>query len=410
MADKKEQSYMASADIPAQKTNPYDTGPFIAAPGASRRWMNWLFADKSRMFWILQTSGWLGFFVLHYLSVSTFVAGRSPDSLLYSAASSLISLLTTSILARPIYQFARRQGPVFLLLIVIIATILMAIAMGAMKARTFSVLFGNDWMDFRGTMVENENFFFLILPDVWVNLFLLGSWAGFYFGINYYLNLRNEMERALVSARLADQAQLKMLRYQLNPHFLFNTLNAISTLVLEKDGKHANTMLTQLSAFLRYSLDSDPLQKTSLAEEIRALKLYLEIEQTRFGDRLTVNFDVDEAAMDARVPSLILQPAIENSIKYAIARMESGGIITVKARCEGKKLAMEVCDNGPDAPADPTSLLKHESTGVGLINMRERLIYMYQDRSEFKVRRVDPEGLCVSLRIPFETRSADIRG
>ena len=86
------------------------TGPFIAAPGSSREWMNWIFADKARMFWILQIAGWLGFFALHILSVSTFVAGRSSDSLLYSVASSLIGFLTTSILARPIYRFARRQG------------------------------------------------------------------------------------------------------------------------------------------------------------------------------------------------------------------------------------------------------------------------------------------------------------
>ncbi|MHA7873612.1 MAG: sensor histidine kinase, partial [Hyphococcus sp.] len=306
-----------------------DSGPFIDAPGRSRRWMNWLFADKGRMFWVLQIAGWLGFFILHVLSVSTFVAGRSADSLLYSVASSLIGFLTTTILARPIYRFARRQGPALLLLIAITATVFMAVAMSAMKAQTFGILFGNAWMDTRGAAFNTTNYLLLLIPDVPVNLFLLGSWGGFYFGINYYLNLRNEMERAVLSARLADQAQLKMLRYQLNPHFLFNTLNAISTLVLEQDGKQANSMLTQLSAFLRYSLDSDPLQKTSLAEEVRALKLYLEIEKTRFADRLQVNFEIDDEAMDARVPSLILQPAIENAIKYAIAQMESGGVIRI---------------------------------------------------------------------------------
>ena len=396
---------MTAAEIPSRRA-----GPFIAAPGASRQWMNWFFADKGRMFWILQITGWLSFFVLHILSVSTFVAGRSTDSLLYSVASSLIGFLTTTILARPIYRFARRQGPAMLLIIVMTSTILMAVAMGAMKAQTFGVLFGNAWMDFRGAMVGTSNFMFLILPDLPVNLFLLGSWAGFYFGINYYLNLRNEIERALVSARLADQAQLKMLRYQLNPHFLFNTLNAISTLVLDQEGRQANSMLTQLSAFLRYSLDSDPLQKTSLAEEVRALKLYLEIEKTRFGDRLQVEFEIDEDTLDARVPSLILQPAIENAIKYAIAKMESGGKITIRAQSEGKMLRMEVCDNGPDAPEDPASLLNDATTGVGLINMRERLVYMYQDRSEFSLRRVEPEGLCVALRIPFEKRGADHKG
>ncbi len=366
--------------------------------------MNWLFADKGRMFWVLQTAGWLGFFILHVLSVSTFVAGRSSDSLLYSVASSLIGFLTTSILARPVYRFARRQGPVLLLLIALSSTILMAFAMSAMKAQTFGILFGNAWMDMRGEAFGTSNYLLLLVPDVPVNLFLLGSWAGFYFGINYYLNLRNETERAVLAARLADQAQLKMLRYQLNPHFLFNTLNAISTLVLEQDGKQANKMLSQLSAFLRYSLDSDPLQKTSLAEEIRALELYLEIEKTRFGDRLTVSFDVEEEALNAYVPSLILQPAIENAIKYAIAKIERGGEIRIVAKHKGRNLCMEVCDNGPEAPDDPNELLRNAKTGVGLVNMRDRLVYLYQDRSSFKLERAEPQGLCVRLTIPFDTR------
>ncbi len=390
---------MTTAEIPAQHH-----GPFVSASGRSARWMNWLFADKGRMFWILQITGWLGFFVLHILSVSTFVAGRTPDSLLYSAASSGIGLLTTSILARPIYRLARNQGPVLLLAIVLTSTIIMAISMSAMKAQTFGVLFGNAWMDLRGASLGTTNYLLLIVPDLPVNLFLLGSWAGFYFGINYYLNLRNEMERALLSGRLADQAQLKMLRYQLNPHFLFNTLNAISTLVLEQNGKQANDMLTQLSAFLRYSLDSDPLLKTSLAEEVRALKLYLEIEKTRFGDRLKVNFEIDEEALDAPVPSLILQPAIENAIKYAIAQMEGGGEITITGKREGNMLHLRVCDNGPNAPADPSKILTDSKNGVGLVNMRDRLTYMYQDRGQFHLSKLEPQGLCVSIKLPFENR------
>ena len=173
---------------------------------------------------------------------------------------------------------------------------------------------------------------------------------------------------------------------------------------MENDGKHANTMLTQLSAFLRYSLDSDPLQKTSLAEEVRALKLYLEIEKTRFGERLQVNFDIEDEAMDAAVPSLILQPAIENAIKYAIAQMVSGGEISIIAKRDGNRLHLRVCDNGPEAPEDPSKILTDSKNGVGLVNMRDRLAYMYQDRSEFRLSKLDPQGLCVSLKIPFENR------
>ncbi|NNL88395.1 MAG: histidine kinase [Marinicaulis sp.] len=397
--EKNERTFMSTANI----TTP-ESGPFIGSTGRANHWMNWLFADKGRMFWVLQIAGWLGFFILHVLSVSVFVGGRNPDSILYSLASSLIGFLTTSILARPGYRLARSQGPALLFLIALPLTIVMAVAMGAMKAQTFGYLFGNEWMDIRGARFGSTNYLLLILPDLPVNLFLLGSWAGFYFGINYYLNLRNETQRAVLAARLADQAQLKMLRYQLNPHFLFNTLNAISTLVMEQDGKQANRMISQLSAFLRYSLDSDPLQKTSLEEEVRALKLYLQIEETRFADRLNVKFDVEDDVLKAQVPSLILQPAIENAIKYAIAKMEAGGEISITAKRDGNRLCMQVCDNGPDAPEEPEKLLQTSGMGVGLVNMRDRLIYLYQERAEFSLCPVDPQGLCVALTIPLEMK------
>ncbi|MFQ5563013.1 MAG: sensor histidine kinase [Parvularculaceae bacterium] len=379
-------------------------GPFLAAAGKTGRAMNWFFADKERMFWILQTAGWFGFFVLHVVSVSTFIIGPSWSSFVYSAASSAVGFLTTSIIMRPVYRLARNQGPVLLLLIAITATLVMAVAMSAVKAETFIFIFGDEWLRGRSASIGSTNFLLLLIPDLPANLLLLLSWGGFYFGINYYLTLRSETQRALVAARLADQAQLKMLRYQLNPHFLFNTLNAISTLVLENESKFANSMLTRLSAFLRYSLDSDPLQKTTLSEEVRALQLYLDIEKARFGERLSVKKDIDEDALDALAPSLILQPAIENAIKYAIAQMESGGEITIVAKREGEMLRLEVCDNGPNAPDDPESLLRGDS-GVGLVNMRERLAYLYGENQSFSLVKLEPQGLCVRLTLPFETRT-----
>ncbi|MCA8887598.1 MAG: histidine kinase [Parvularculaceae bacterium] len=381
-----------------------DDGPFLTAPGKSRRAMNWFFADRERLFWLLQLTGWLGFFFFHVLSVSSIVAGWSPQSVAYSTAMSIVGLLTTTIVLRPIFQFARRQPPALLLIIAISATVAATFAMSVAKLQTVVLIFGEDWIINRGAALGSTNLLMLLRPDLPPNLFLLMSWGGFYFGINYYLKLRDETERTLIAARLADQAQLKMLRYQLNPHFLFNTLNAISTLVLEKDGRHANEMLTKLSAFLRYSLDSDPLQKTSLAEEIRALQLYLDIEKTRFADRLKITLDVDDDVLDARVPSLILQPAIENSIKYAIAQMEAGGEISILAKRDGDMLRLQVCDNGPNTPDDPAALLARAKTGVGLINMRDRLAHLYGARQNFSLSKLEPRGLCVCLRFPFETK------
>jgi LytS/YehU family sensor histidine kinase len=379
-------------------------GPFVAAQGKSGKAINWFFADKERLFWTLQIAGWLGFLFLHLFSVSPLMGGRTAPSIGYSIVSSLMGFMTTSILLRPIFRFARRQPPAILIATTLVATIGMSIAMTYGKGQALRYFFGDDLFINRIKLLNTENFLFLILPDTPANLFLLLSWAGFYFGINYYLTLRNETERALLSARLADQAQLKMLRYQLNPHFLFNTLNAISTLVLEKEGKAANDMLTRLSAFLRYSLDSDPLQKTTLAEELRALQLYLDIEKTRFCDRLEIAFDIDPDTRFAMVPSLILQPAIENAIKYAIAQMEMGGRISIEAKKEGDMLRLRVCDNGPNAPANPDVVLENAKNGVGLVNMRDRLAHLYGARQSFTLSRLDPTGLCVSLKLPFEMR------
>ncbi|MEL7487361.1 MAG: histidine kinase [Pseudomonadota bacterium] len=386
-------------------------GPFLEAPGKTRRAMNWFFADKERLFWILQTSGWLGFLFLHLFSVATLFSGRSPESLTYSATSAAVGFLTTSILLRPAFRFARRQGPAQMLLCAGLATTVMTITMSVIKAVAIMQIFpyGEEWLRRRSEAIGADNFFVSLIPDMPYNLFLLLSWAGFYFGINYYLTLRSETERALQSARLADQAQLKMLRYQLNPHFLFNTLNAISTLVLEKDGRQANDMLTKLSAFLRYSLDSDPLQKTTLAEEMRALELYLNIERTRFGPRLQFEKKIDEDTLDAMVPSLILQPAIENAIKYAIAKMESGGVITIVAQREDDMLRLDVCDNGPDAPANPEAVLSNPTVGVGLLNMRERLNHLYRGKCVFKLCRVEPNGLCVRIKLPLEFKQPAAR-
>jgi len=380
-------------------------GPFVAAEGRTPRAMNWLFSNKERMFWILQCGGWTGFFFFHLLTVSSLFAGWTQTSLAYSAASSLIGFLTTSIVLRPLFRFARRQHPFALLVIAIGGTLVFAVAMSAAKALMYARIFGSDWLTRRIEQLGTENFLLLLQPDVPYNLFLLVSWGGFYFGINYYLNLRDESQRTIQSARLAEQAQLKMLRYQLNPHFLFNTLNAISTLVLTSDSRQANEMLTKLSAFLRYSLDSDPLQKTSLAEELRALDLYLDIEATRFGERLELVKEIDEDVLEARVPSLILQPAIENAIKYAIGQMESGGQIKIVARREGETLTLQVCDNGPNAPAHPEKLLCDAKQGVGLLNMRDRLAHLYGPTQSFSLSRAEPAGLCVTLKLPLETRS-----
>jgi LytS/YehU family sensor histidine kinase len=204
---------------------------------------------------------------------------------------------------------------------------------------------------------------------------------------------------------MAHEAQLKMLRYQLNPHFLFNTLNAISTLILEHDTAHANQMVTRLSRFLRYSLDNDPMQRVSLDQELAALHLYLDIEQVRFEERLKIETDIETLARRALIPSLLLQPIVENAIKYAIAPRERGGTIRIEALVRGTQLCVAIIDDGPGIAEDTTAggAVPVSPRGVGLVNTRQRLQEIYPHNHSFSMANVAPQGLNVCVRIPFET-------
>lgn len=209
--------------------------------------------------------------------------------------------------------------------------------------------------------------------------------------------------RAVARAQtLAYDAQLKMLHYQINPHFLFNTLNAISTLVLEKRNEQAERMLLGLSGFLRYSLDRQPTELTALSAELDAQRRYLEIEQTRFGDKLSVRFDIEPGLETARVPSLILQPILENAIKYAITPRAEGGLISIKAWRDGGLLRIVVEDDGAGLAAASGAARKG---GVGLVNARERLELIYGARAGLAASNRQPHGCRVEIHLPLEMQS-----
>ena len=228
--------------------------------------------------------------------------------------------------------------------------------------------------------------------------YLLVCWSGLYFGIKYYETLQKQREEALQASALAQEAQVKMLRYQLNPHFMFNTLNAISTLILDGQGKVANQAIGRLSDFLRYTLDQDPMKKVTLRQELDALNLYLGIEQLRFGDRLRLEFEVDETAYSGLVPSLILQPLVENALKYAVAPREEGGRLRIIAQLESGHLKLVVQDDGPGLPV---GVELGTGRGVGFRNTRERLAALYGEHQTLAVRFSRP-GLRIEITLPFE--------
>ena len=205
--------------------------------------------------------------------------------------------------------------------------------------------------------------------------------------------------RAISRAQsLAYDAQLRMLHYQINPHFLFNTLNAISTLVLDKRNDLAESMLLRLSGFLRYSLDRQPTELAVLSAELDAQRKYLEIEQTRFGEKLQVKFEVEPGLESARLPSLILQPILENAIKYAITPSANGGSISVSARRDGGRLLIRIEDDGPGL----TTQNPLRGRGVGLANARERLTLIYGESAGLSAENLKPHGCRIELWLPLE--------
>ena len=214
-----------------------------------------------------------------------------------------------------------------------------------------------------------------------------------HYAYKYYQGYREREMRSLeLEGRLA-QAELQNLKMQLHPHFLFNTLNSISVLMM-RDVDLANRMLIRLSDLLRITLDSAGSQMVSLKQELDFLRGYLEIEQTRFQDRLTVNIDVPTAALDAQVPNLILQPLVENAIRHGITTRPGAGLIQISAAVENKTLQMVVIDDGP-------GMDRTFKKGIGLTNTEARLKQLYGPAHTFELRNQPTGGLMVTITIPF---------
>lgn len=218
------------------------------------------------------------------------------------------------------------------------------------------------------------------------------------YAIEYHRRYRDrEVAAAQLESRLV-QTQLRVLQSQLQPHFLFNTLHSISVLIREKENDAADLMLTRLSDLLRLSLDAGTRQEQPLAKELEFVAGYVAIQQVRFQDRLTVTTDIDPAALDALVPTLVLQPLVENAIQHGIAPLANGGRIEIVVRREGPIVHIAVRDDGPGMPSTP-----RPGGGVGLSNTRERLARLYDDTHRFDVSNGATGGVAAELRIPYRS-------
>jgi LytS/YehU family sensor histidine kinase len=283
-------------------------------------------------------------------------------------------------------------------------TFAVAIIIVAIAAASFSAIEAWSHATFLKPGARPEGLQFL--GGIVLTVALLIAWSGLYFGINYYLLLEQQSDQLLRLETQASSAQLAMLRYQLNPHFLFNTLNSISTLVLLKQTEPANAMLSRLSSFLRYTLVNEPMGQVTVEQEVETLKLYLDIEKMRFEDRLRPRFDIDPAVARARLPSLLLQPLVENAIKYAVTPQEDGADITITARRSGDRVLLTVVDTGPGSDS-AYQVRAEQSTGVGLANIRDRLAQAYGADHRFESQTNIRGGFSVTIEIPYQYEVAE---
>ncbi|MDE1917925.1 MAG: histidine kinase [Sphingomonadales bacterium] len=358
------------------------------------------FANKNRAFWRLQCVGWLGALVLRTMSL---LATGQPWSSLALVVVGIINGFSISLLLAVIYR--QLMGQRALLTWGVTAVVLpLAVSLYA---------FMDAWVLDLSRPDSSVGFAQLFVSVFFFDATLLGAWSALYYAINFFLRVEEQNDALLRLENQATSAQLAMLRYQLNPHFLFNTLNSISTLVLLGQTEPANAMLTRLSSFLRYTLVNEPTGRVTVANEVETLKLYLGIELMRFEERLRTTFHIDEAANEALLPSLLLQPLVENAIKYAVSPQESGAEITIAAQLVGQNLRITVSDTGPglqnpdsDHRLDGVSLDGGQpvSTGVGLANIRDRLAQAYGPGHRFETYEPAEGGFAVTIEIPFERR------
>ncbi|MFT6085051.1 MAG: two-component system LytT family sensor kinase [Glaciecola sp.] len=358
--------------------------------------------DATHRFWFWQASFWLFLSTVSFFTLTLWYSQVTLANIVHTLLQAILGLFFSVILYK-IFDRIWDKSYIYRLCIGMVMVFVFAFIWTIFRMQALAWLTPADevWGEFGG-------WFF-------ASIFIFLCWTGLFHGIRYYELLQSEHEimlgaedaarkehiKRIEAQSVARDAKLKMLRYQLNPHFLCNTLNAINSLIEIQESEKAQAMTVQLSQFLRHSLDNDPDTKITLRDEIGALNLYLEIEKTRFADRLKLDFLVDEQAQGALVPSLLLQPIIENSMKHAISKNEKGGIIELRAGINQGRLIIEISDTGATHPHSKPLDFRNE-TSVGLENIEQRLTVLYDNDYQINTIRRAEGGRSTCINMPFE--------
>jgi hypothetical protein len=349
---------------------------------------------RLRSFWGLQLGGWL---IYALVTAATTIPFRHEKEYVAYRLTLLISCFLCSFALYPLCQMLwRRKTGLYVSL---------AWTAGAAYIGGFFCTAAAAWAESRFGG-ENMSFHWTsALASSTSGWFLLFGWTSCYFGIRHFHALEKQQSDLFASQSLLREAQLQALRYQLQPHFLYNTLNAISTLVLEGKSRQATQMIARLGDLLRETLAAPETHLISLAEELITTRLYIAIEQTRFEARLAFVEDVSEEALDARVPRFLLQPLIENAVRHGIAKLFDGGELILKARREEDSFVVEVINDFP--PILPAATGRD---GLGLPNTQARLEHLYGTKQSLTILPDPFEGrFLVSIRVPYSTQETPFR-
>ena len=363
-------------------------------------------ASPSHQYWLFQIAGWSAMTMLSYFSLTLWYNPGQWTPAFHTILQSILGLLVS----HPLRWIASSawEKPLISRILINVAAIT-----GASLAWTFLRLLTFQWLT--GEIVNPKDYGGWLFASVIV----FGSWIFCYHALKYYRQLMEQRELAIAAQRdvleaktlaqeesvkrltaesLYREARLRMLKYQINPHFLFNALNSVTLLVRKGEADNATQMLSRIAEFLRVSLEHNDELEHTLAEEIEVLDLYLSIEKLRFGDRLQTNFSLTGEAESFIVPSFLLQPLFENAMKYAVGRSLKPTRISLDARVENGWLHLCITDTGPGIDFSEAGN-DERSTGIGLRNVEQRLKSSYRDNFRFELQPNDPHGLKITLAI-----------
>ncbi|XPF94369.1 sensor histidine kinase [Colwellia sp. RE-S-Sl-9] len=351
------------------------------------------FSKQSHQFWTLQIAGWLGYSIVVFLAIirpqldlPEFNLARQFTNLILETLSGFLLSYFQWLLIRKIVHLPLKQT----LFYSFISAAALGLVFNVMKLSFYkTIVYQQQWNE-AWNMLEFGGWLLFSLTTMFV-------WTSIFFIMLYNTKLQKEHEMLLRAQTSAKEAQLEMLRYQLNPHFMFNTMNAISTLIFKHENDKANEMLDKLCEFFRYSLDKNDKSKTTLQKELELLDLYFSIEKVRFGQRLNVELNIDNNVMACQVPSMLLQPLVENAIKYAIELRKEGGTITIQAKKVNERLVIKVIDDGREL-----NKKMREGFGIGITNTKARLDAMFNGDFDINLANSEEGGATVLISIPCE--------